>query len=132
MIGYLIDPYDTYLKAVDYDLRTRKIHDIIECSADGLASMGLNHDVLHFNARGHQREDKRLFIIAGWAKPIAGKALLLGVDGEGFRAPKLEFRQLWGMVEFGSMTNDPNAGNLVWKGRSARAIKADRANPLIG
>ena len=96
---YLIDPFEKTITPVYYDGDFRSIYGLIDCSTFAVAGCG-RYD-LFVDDEGLFKADQKFFLVHEYPQPLAGKALVAGVDNEGNTVPpsitleELEARVLW-------------------------------------
>lgn len=101
MRAYLIDPFDRALIEVDYSGNFRDIYEL--CGYDTFAVVTFNDhgDGVYVDDEGLFKKNQRFFTIADYPQPLAGKALVLGVDAEGgSTAPTVDMTWLEDHVRF--------------------------------
>lgn len=104
MRAYLIDPEARTVEAVDYDGDYRTIYKLIDAETFDVARVEANGDGLYVDDEGLYREERHWFIYKGYLQPLVGKALMLGVDGEGDSVPpKTAFEDVKRKVVFGDV-----------------------------
>lgn len=105
MKAFLIDPEKKIVSIVDYDGDYKNIQKMIEAEYFTTVSVNSAHDSLFVDDMGLYTK-KASFMVTNYASPLKGKALLLGVDGEGDSvSPTLTYEEVVKMIiwEIGSV-----------------------------
>lgn len=82
---FLIDPFEKVIIPVYYDGDYRSIYGLIESDVFDCARCG-RYD-LFVDDEGLFKEEQKFFIVPDYPQPLAGKALVVGVDEEGNTIP---------------------------------------------
>ena len=82
---YLIDPFEKAITSVYYDGDFHSIYNLIDCRTFDCVRCG-KYD-LFVDDEGLFKEDQKFFATFDYPQPLAGKALVVGVDREGETIP---------------------------------------------
>ncbi len=105
MRAYLIDPENRTITEVDYSGNYHHIHQLTGCTCFDLVSINAAGDGLYVDDEGLFKDPQHLFMLSGpdFVEPamLAGKALMLGSDGDGTSTPpSIPLQQLKDMVSW--------------------------------
>jgi len=87
MRAYLIAPVDRAIIEVDYDGVYTNIYGFIKADTFDIATFNEQLDAVFVDDMGLFKEDQSYFTIKGYAQPLAGRGLVLGVGPEGESTP---------------------------------------------
>jgi hypothetical protein len=100
MKAFLIDPQQKLVSTVDYDGDYKNIQKMIEAEYFTTVTVNSAQDALFVDDMGLYTK-KSSFMVANYASPLKGKALLLGVDGEGDSvSPTLTYEEVVKMIKW--------------------------------
>ena len=109
MRAILIDPVKGSVSEVEYTGETENIHEWLSDTANGLEVNTLTavnitkHDTLFVDDEGLLKEPRYLFEIRDYPHPLAGRGLILGLDGQGESvATELKLQDVKARLKFGA------------------------------
>ena len=105
MKAYLIDPFEKSITEVDYSGNYQDLSAICGYDTFAVATFNDEGDGVFVDDEGLFKPDQKFFIIGSYPQPLAGRGLVLGVDGEGASvSPTVDRSWLDGHVRFVELT----------------------------
>lgn len=107
LTGYLINPYNNTVTAVEVKGDYKAIYPLIDCQTFDVARVEKNGDGIYIDDEGllTLTPETRFFTYEGYPNPLAGKGLMLGVNRAGGDSvnPKMTLAQVAAKVKFLSL-----------------------------
>lgn len=123
MKAFLINPADRTITAVDYDGKTESLYALLECQTFDRVALAPTVD-MWVDDEGHFQKGNPIFTIHQVEAYFAGRAVVLGHDGEGNSiAPAISLDRLLRAVRWtelaasGDFTEGHTKGNVIYGGQ---------------